>query len=161
MHLRRDSHSIGNLPPSELFVICRGAVLNFYSLYNYGMLLSVTRWIFCVCIFCVCADGFQGFSKAFQYPLQLLTFYFLLWNNLLILKMHFENPLKIPFSVIDRCSLAPTSHWLQGKGARINLSQAASSMILQNHRRQLRNKKLLKPSAHVQKVWFLFIITSL
>ncbi len=25
-------------------------------------------------IFCVCADGFQGLSKAFHYPLQLLTF---------------------------------------------------------------------------------------
>jgi hypothetical protein len=24
--------------------------------------------------FCVCADGFQGLSKAFHYPLQLLTF---------------------------------------------------------------------------------------
>jgi hypothetical protein len=63
-----------------------------------------------------------------------------------------ETRLKIPFSVIDRGSLVPTSHWLQGKGARINLSQAASGMILQNHRRQLRNKKLRKPSAHVQKV---------
>jgi hypothetical protein len=28
-----------------------------------------------------------------------------------------------------------TSHWLQGKGTRINLSQAASGMILQKHRR--------------------------
>jgi hypothetical protein len=29
----------------------------------------------------------------------------------------------------------PASHWLQGKCARINFSQAASGMILQNHRR--------------------------
>jgi hypothetical protein len=28
--------------------------------------------------FCVCADGFQGISKAFHYPVQLLTFYLLL-----------------------------------------------------------------------------------
>ena len=26
--------------------------------------------------FCVCADGFQGLSKGFHYPIQLLTFYF-------------------------------------------------------------------------------------
>jgi hypothetical protein len=42
--------------------------------------------------------------------------------------------LKIPLSVIGRCSLVPTSHWLQKKCARIDLSQAASGMILQNHR---------------------------
>jgi hypothetical protein len=28
--------------------------------------------------FCVCADGFQGLSKAFHYPLQFSTFYLLL-----------------------------------------------------------------------------------
>jgi hypothetical protein len=44
--------------------------------------------------------------------------------------------LRIPFSLIGGCSLVPTSHWwLQGKCARIILSQAASSMILNNHRR--------------------------
>jgi hypothetical protein len=37
-----------------------------------------------------------------------------------------ETFLRIPFSVIGRCSLVPTSHWLQGKCARINLSQAAT-----------------------------------
>jgi hypothetical protein len=46
-----------------------------------------------------------------------------------------ENLLKIPFSVIGRSSLVPTSHWMQGKYAKINLSQAAFGMILQNHRR--------------------------
>ncbi len=46
-----------------------------------------------------------------------------------------ETLLGIPFSVIGRCSLVPASHWLQGKCARINMSQAASGMILQNHRR--------------------------
>jgi hypothetical protein len=45
------------------------------------------------------------------------------------------DPLRIPFSMIGRCSPVPTSHWLQGKCARINLSQAASGMILHNHRR--------------------------
>ncbi len=37
--------------------------------------------------FCVCADSFQGFSKAVHYLIQLLTFYLLLWNYLLIFKM--------------------------------------------------------------------------
>jgi hypothetical protein len=46
-----------------------------------------------------------------------------------------ETLLRNPFSVIGRCSLVPASHWLQRKCARINLSQAASGMILQNHRR--------------------------
>ncbi len=49
--------------------------------------------------------------------------------------MFTESILKIPFSVIGRWSLLPTSNWLQEKCARINLSQMASSMILQNHRR--------------------------
>ncbi len=39
------------------------------------------------------------------------------------------------FYVIGRCSLVPTSHWLQGKCARINFSQTDSGKILQNHRR--------------------------
>jgi hypothetical protein len=43
-----------------------------------------------------------------------------------------ETILRIPFSVIGRCSLVATSHWLQG--ARINVSKAALGMILQNHR---------------------------
>ncbi len=37
--------------------------------------------------FCVFADCFQGLSKAFHYPIQLLSFYLLLWSYLLILKM--------------------------------------------------------------------------
>jgi hypothetical protein len=39
---------------------------------------------------------------------------------------YFETLLRIPFPVIGWCSLVPTSHWLQGKSARIDLSQAAS-----------------------------------
>jgi hypothetical protein len=105
-----------------------------------------------------------------------------------------ETLLRIPFFVIGRCSLVPTSHWLQVKCARINLAPAAFGIILQNHRRllvsifnvkiaalgsvkrvtvcitgrifkiskyfqrsklkQVRNKKLSKLSAHVQKVHF-------
>jgi hypothetical protein len=79
--------------------------------------------------FCVCADGFQGLSKAFHYPVQLLTFYLLLLNYLLVLKMLTETLLRIPFSVIDLCFLVPTSYWLQGKcGFRYYFteSQAAS-----------------------------------
>ena len=75
--------------------------------------------------------GFQGFSKAFTNLIQWLTFYFLLWNYL---KMLTGTLLRISFSVIGRCSLVPTSHWLQGKYAGINVSQA-SFMIIQNHRR--------------------------
>jgi hypothetical protein len=45
-----------------------------------------------------------------------------------------ETLFKIPVSVIGRWSLVPTYHWLQGKCASINLSQAASGMILQYHR---------------------------
>jgi hypothetical protein len=43
-----------------------------------------------------------------------------------------ETLFKIVFSVIDRCSPVLTYHWPQGKCSRINLSQAASGMILQN-----------------------------
>jgi hypothetical protein len=38
--------------------------------------------------------------------------------------------LRISFSVIGRCSLVPTSHWLQGKCARIDLSPVALGIIL-------------------------------
>jgi hypothetical protein len=43
--------------------------------------------------------------------------------------------LRILFFAVCQWSLVPASHWLPGKCARINLSQAASGMILQNHRR--------------------------
>jgi hypothetical protein len=48
-----------------------------------------------------------------------------------------ETRLRVPFSVIGRRYQVPASLWLQGKCARIYLSQAASGMILQNyiHRR--------------------------
>jgi hypothetical protein len=89
---------------------------------------SVTRWIFfeglyiLISTFYVCADGLPGLSKAFHYPIQLLTFYLFPWNYLLILKTLIETLAlhRIPFSVIGQSSLVPTSHWLQGKCARIN-----------------------------------------
>ncbi len=58
-----------------------------------------------VSTFCVSADGFQGLSKAFHYPKQLLTFYYLLSIYLLKLKMLVETPLRIDwamFSSADR-----------------------------------------------------------
>ncbi len=70
---------------------------------------------------------FKVFQKLFT-TLYSITYYFrnAYWT---------ETLLKIAFSVIGRCPLVPTSHWRQGKCARIYLSQAASGMILQNHRR--------------------------
>jgi hypothetical protein len=74
---------------------------------------------------------FSRSFKSFHYPLQLWTFYWLLWNYLLILKMLTEPSSEFPFSVVGRCSLVPTSHWLQGKWSRINLSPVAFGIILQ------------------------------
>jgi hypothetical protein len=45
-----------------------------------------------------------------------------------------ETILKIPIFGIDRCSPVLTPHWMQGKWAKIYLSQAANSMILKNHK---------------------------
>jgi hypothetical protein len=50
-------------------------------------------------------DGFQGFSKAFHYTHTNITFIFASLK-LLILKMLSETLLRIPFSVIGRCSLS-------------------------------------------------------
>jgi hypothetical protein len=41
--------------------------------------------------------------------------------------------LRVPFSVIGPCFLVQNSYWLQGKCAKIKLSQAASGRILHNH----------------------------
>jgi hypothetical protein len=72
--------------------------------------------------FCVCVDGYQGLSKSFQFSLPYTNIKFLF-----AVKMLTKTLLRVPFSDIG-CSL-------QGKCARINLSQAASRMILHNHRR--------------------------
>jgi hypothetical protein len=73
--------------------------------------------------FCVCADGHRGLTKAFHYPIQLLTFLFasLKYANyyLLILKMFTESLLRIPFSVIGRTFSSAASRWLQGKCERV------------------------------------------
>jgi hypothetical protein len=71
--------------------------------------------------FCVCADGLQVLLQSFHYSIQLLTFYLISWKYL-NLNMLAETLLRVPFSVIGRCSLVPTSLWKQGKCARINLS---------------------------------------
>jgi hypothetical protein len=47
---------------------------------------------------------------------------------------NFENAYCNPPQNSLLCDLVPTSHWLQGKYARINLSPAAFGIILQNHR---------------------------
>jgi hypothetical protein len=73
-----------------------------------------------ISIFFECADGFQDLFKVNSFSL--------------ILKILTEALLRIHLSVIGRYSLVPTSHWLQGKCARITVTKAASGMILQNHR---------------------------
>jgi hypothetical protein len=77
---------------------------------------------------------FQDLSKAVHYIIQLLAFYLLLCYYLLILKMLTETLLRISFTVIGQCSQVAASHWLGRKCARIKLSKAAFSMILQNLR---------------------------
>ncbi len=73
--------------------------------------------------------------KSSSLPYTNINFYWLLWDYLLILICLLNPPPNFFFSVIGRCSLVPTSHWLQGKCAKISMSQAASGMILQNPRR--------------------------
>jgi hypothetical protein len=46
-----------------------------------------------------------------------------------------ETLLIIPFSVIGRCSLVRSSHWLQENVQEFNISQAVFGIILQNPRR--------------------------
>ncbi len=81
--------------------------------------------------FCVCADSFQ----AFHYPIQLLTFYLLLWNYLLMLKMLTETLLRIlSLWLVDVLQCRPVIG-CRKKCARINLSPAAFGIILKNHKR--------------------------
>ncbi len=53
--------------------------------------------------YCVCADGFSRSFKSFSLTNQLLTFYLLLRNCSLILKMLPEILLRITFYVISQC----------------------------------------------------------
>ncbi len=96
--------------------------------------------------------------------MQLLSFYLLFRNYLVILKMLTETLLRIPFSVIGRCSLVLTSQRLQGKCARINLSPAASGIILQNHRRlsvSIFSVKIAAFGSLKRITWRIFIISKL
>jgi hypothetical protein len=76
-------------------------------------------------------------SRSFKRFSQIFTIINFLFASLKV-RTNFENASetlhRIPFCVIGRCSPVPTSHWLQGNCSRINLSQAASGMILQNRR---------------------------
>jgi hypothetical protein len=77
---------------------------------------------------CECGDGFPGLFNSFPIHYTIINFLFTSLN------MISETLLKIIFSVIGRCFTVPTFHWLQGKFARFNFSQAVSGMIFQNHR---------------------------
>jgi hypothetical protein len=70
--------------------------------------------------------------KSFTLYYTIIYFLFASLNLLTNFEMLSETLLRIPFSVTDRWSQVPTSHW--GKCGKIILSQAASGMILQNHR---------------------------
>jgi hypothetical protein len=74
---------------------------------------------------------FKIIQKLFTALYKLLTFYLLLGNYLLILKMLTETFLKIPFSVIGRRSLVLSL--AAGKMCMNKLVKAVSGMILQNH----------------------------
>ncbi len=70
---------------------------------------------------CVCTDGFQRSLKGFSLPYPIINFLC---------------PFRSYFLLSDWSMFScAASHWLQGKCARINLSQATSSMILQNRMR--------------------------
>jgi hypothetical protein len=76
------------------------------------------------------------FSRSFKsFSLPYTSINFFVASLKLILKMFTETLLRIIFFVVCQCSIVPASRWLPGKCARINLSQAASGMIFQNHRR--------------------------
>ncbi len=94
---------------------------------------SVKSWIFfeglniVISTFCVCIDGFQGLSNVLHYRTKLSTFYLLIWNDLLILKMHIETSSEFPcLWLVDILFCQPLISCR---------SQAAFGMILQNHRR--------------------------
>ncbi len=75
--------------------------------------------------FCVCAAGFQGLSKFFLLPYTIVHFLVAFLKLLTNFENAYWNPPQNSFSVIGQCSLVPTSHWMQGKCARTNLSQAS------------------------------------
>ncbi len=98
MHICIDADS------AQLWTHIKGTVSRNGYIFKGRNILKIT--------FCVCAYGFQDLAKAFYYLIQLLTFYLLLWNYFLIFEMLTETLLRIPFSVIGRCSLVPVTYWL-------------------------------------------------
>ncbi len=84
--------------------------------------------------FFVCADSFQGLSKAFHYLVQLLTFYLLLWNHLLILKKANWNLSQN--SLLCDWRMFPCADLSLAVGKMRKNELVASCMILQNHRRR-------------------------
>ncbi len=60
------------------------------------------------------------FSRSFKGFLPPYTFYLLLLNYLLIYTMLIETLLRIPFSAFGKCSLVPTSRWLQETAHELN-----------------------------------------
>ncbi len=83
-----------------MFVVYKGILSRdgyFLKVYSFYWVLTVYALMF-----------FKVFPKAFKCAIQLQPFYLLLWNKLLILKMLCETLLRIPFSVIGRCSSAVT-----------------------------------------------------
>ncbi len=106
--------SLGKLATSERDNVMRWIFFKFkhFNQYFLGM-----RWRF-----------WKSF-KSFSLPYTIINFLFF--------KMLNETLFKISFSVIGRCSVVPTSHWLQGKCAWTSLSQVDSGMILEKHSRLL------------------------
>jgi hypothetical protein len=93
--------------------------------------------------FCVCSDGFPGLSKAFHPPIIFVFASLKSFTNIENASLksftNIENASwgssKFPSLLLVDVFLVPTSHWLQGKGPRINLSKAASRMIFQKQSR--------------------------
>ncbi len=110
----------------SIFLHCRGfRALSCHEMNILNILMST---------FCVCANGFLSRSfKCFSLLYTIINFLFASLKLLITFENAYCNPPQ-NFSVIGRCSLVWTSHWLQENCARINLSQAASGMILQNYR---------------------------
>ncbi len=96
-------------------LLCKHSARHWGNSITRGFLLCMRRW-------------FLRSFNIFSLPCTIINFLFTSWQ------MITETLFNIPFSVIGRCSIVPTFHWLQGKLARYNFSQAASGMILQNHR---------------------------
>jgi hypothetical protein len=72
-------------PPAQTSPACGKALIALKGQchkldFFFGLNISIST-------FWVCADGFTSLSKAFHYSIPLLTFYLILWDYLIILKM--------------------------------------------------------------------------